>query len=99
MVGLWEFFGGKCEFGEIFEQVLVCELCEELGIEVDVGFWLMDVLQCYLDKYLILEVCYVCSWKGILCGCEGQVIIWVVQDKLGCYLMLLVDLLVVVVLC
>jgi len=72
MAGLWEFPGGKRESGETSEQALVRELREELGIEADVGEWLMDVPQRYPDKHLTLEVRHVRSWKGTPRGREGR---------------------------
>ncbi|WP_164270880.1 Nudix family hydrolase [Stenotrophomonas sp. B1-1] len=87
MAGLWEFPGGKREPGETSEQALVRELREELGIEADIGDWLMDVPQHYPDKHLTLEVRHVRSWKGSPRGREGQAITWVAQDKLGRYSM------------
>ncbi|WP_251282273.1 NUDIX domain-containing protein, partial [Enterobacter hormaechei] len=69
------------------EQALVRELREELGIEADVGEWLMDVPQRYPDKHLTLEVRHVRSWKGTPRGREGQAITWVAPDKLGRYSM------------
>lgn len=87
MAGLWEFPGGKRESGETSEQALARELREELGIEADVGPWLMDVPQRYPDKHLTLEVRHVRSWKGTPRGREGQAITWVAQDKLARYSM------------
>ncbi|WP_367345096.1 Nudix family hydrolase [Stenotrophomonas bentonitica] len=87
MAGLWEFPGGKRETGESSEQALVRELREELGIEAEVGDWIMDVPQAYPDKHLRLEVRHVRSWKGSPRGREGQAITWVAPDKLSRYSM------------
>lgn len=98
MAGLWEFPGGKREPGETSEQALVRELHEELGIEAEVGEWIMDVPQRYPDKDLVLEVRHVRSWKGAPRGREGQAITWVAPDKLARYSMPPADLPVVAVL-
>ncbi|MFG3448609.1 MULTISPECIES: Nudix family hydrolase [unclassified Stenotrophomonas] len=87
MAGLWEFPGGKREAGESSEQALVRELREELGIEAEVGDWIMDVPQLYPDKHLRLEVRHIRSWKGSPRGREGQAITWVAPDKLSRYSM------------
>ena len=87
MAGLWEFPGGKREEGESSEQALVRELREELGIEAEVGDWIMDVPQEYPDKHLRLEVRHIRSWKGSPRGREGQAITWVAPDRLSRYSM------------
>jgi len=85
--GLWEFAGGKCEPGETPQQALTRELHEELGIEAQIGPWLMEIPQCYPDKRLRLSVYRVMQWKGIPRGREGQAITWVNIDKLARYCM------------
>jgi len=87
MAGLWEFPGGKRETGESSEDALARELHEELGIEAEIGDWIIDVPQRYPDKHLVLEVRHVRRWKGTPRGREGQAVTWVDPSKLGRYSM------------
>ena len=60
--GLWEFPGGKREPGEPFEECLIRELREELGIEIIVGELLESLTHDYPEKSVHLKF-FRCKWK------------------------------------
>ena len=83
--GLWEFPGGKVEYGEELAVALQRELLEELGIEIGRTSPLIAVQHDYADKAVLLDVHVVWDFAGEAVGLERQPLAWVSARDLPDY--------------
>jgi mutator protein MutT len=83
--GLWEFPGGKREAGETFEQCLVREIREELGVEISVEKLFEEITHAYPEKTVRLKffVCRFLSGEPQPLGCAAFK--WIGKRKLADY--------------
>ena len=83
--GLWEFPGGKREAGETFEQCLVREIREELGVEIGVGECFEEILHVYPEKTVRLKFfrCKLLSGEPEPLDCAG--LKWIKKEGLGAH--------------
>ena len=81
---LWEFPGGKKEGFESIESALKREFREELNISLEEFSPLMRIKHRYDNKYVLLDVWIIKSFKGEPVGVEGQPIEWRSVKSLRC---------------
>ena len=81
--GLWEFPGGKRELGETFEQCLVREIREELGVEITVGELFEEIAHDYPEKSVHLKffICKIISGEPQPLDCAA--VKWIEKPELA----------------
>lgn len=83
--GLWEFPGGKREAGETFEQCLIRELREELGVEVVVEALFESVTHAYPERTVLLKF-FVCQLpEGEPQAIDCAAVKWVGRNELSAH--------------
>ena len=83
LAGLWEFPGGKREFGETYEACLLREIREELGCEVLVGPMLHESEHAYPEKSVRIRFFQCRVVSGMPEPLECAALRWVSPDSLG----------------
>jgi len=83
--GLWEFPGGKREADETFEQCLVREIREELGVEIFVGELFEEISHAYPEKSVHLKffICRLLSGEPQALDCAA--VKWIGPDGLAAH--------------
>ena len=74
--GLWEFPGGKKEKDATIESALEREFLEEIGIQLESYFHILEIKHDYKEYSVILDVWMITEYSKIPVGAEGQTLEW-----------------------
>ena len=80
--GFWEFPGGKIETGETVEECIKREICEELGIVIEVCKHLITIAHTYTHLHVTLIVHHCQYIDGVPQPIECDEIRWVNLEEL-----------------
>src|SRR5476649_166622 len=83
--GLWEFPGGKREANETFEECLVREIREELGIEISAGELFEEITHAYPEKTVHLKFFICKSLSGVPQPLGCAAFQWIGRPELAGY--------------
>jgi 8-oxo-dGTP diphosphatase len=83
--GLWEFPGGKRETGETFEQCLVREIREEVGVKIFVSGLFEEISHAYPEKSVHLKffICKLISGEPQPLDCAA--VKWIEKSQLSAH--------------
>lgn len=82
---LWEYVGGKVEFGETKEEALIRECKEELDITVSVGSVFFDVIHEYPDITIHLTLFNATIANGELKMLEHNDYRWITPEEIASF--------------
>ena len=80
--GQWEFPGGKCEAGESYEDCLVREIEEELGVRVETTRVLLQMRYAYPDKVIDFAFVEAGFTQGQLQVREHKAVKWLRAEEI-----------------
>ena len=81
--GQWEFPGGKCEAGESYEDCLVREIEEELGVCVETTRVLLQMRYAYPDKVIDFAFVEAKIAQGQMQMREHKAVKWLMPEDIG----------------
>ena len=79
-INMWEFPGGKIEFGETNEAALIREIKEELDADIKIDEFALTVEYTYPTFHLTMH-CYICSLKDSITLLEHNDARWLEKDE------------------